>query len=243
MRTWRIVMELFDTKRYIIARERGRNGYEHWQARLEMSGRGFFEWCKDALPKMHIEKATDNWEYERKEGHYVTDQDTVEILKQRYGTPTEAQERVLQAVRATNDRQVVVWYDSTGGVGKSWLTGHLWERAAACVVPATVNEPKAIVQYVHSAYKGEGLIIIDIPRSSKWSQGLYEAIETIKDGLVYDTRYAGRMRNIRGVKVLVMTNTMPRLDRLSQDRWIIIQSALAGAHKEKEEEGGAGLSA
>jgi len=71
-------------------------------------------------------------------------------------------------------------------------------------------------------------VIIDIPRSWKWNEALYTAIETIKDGLVYDPRYSAKMRNIRGVKVLCMSNTMPRVSALSEDRWDIIKEEGGG---------------
>ena len=115
----------------------------------------------------------------------------------------------------------MVWYDQAGKQGKSWLVGHLWETGKACYVPPTMSTPKEIIQWVHSAYKGEGLIVIDIPRTWSWSEPLYTVIETVKDGLVYDPRYSANMRNIRGVKVLVMSNDKPKVGKLSADRWVI----------------------
>lgn len=142
----------------------------------------------------------------------------------RYGEFRNNQKRALMALEQTNDRQVLVWYDESGNVGKSWFTGALWERGLAYVVPPTIDTVKGMIQWVASCYSDGGYrpyIIIDIPRSWKWSEQLYTAIESIKDGLVYDTRYHSRMQNIRGVKILCMTNTMPKLDKLSSDRWVI----------------------
>jgi len=64
-------------------------------------------------------------------------------------------------------------------------------------------------------------VVIDIPRTWKWSKDLYCAIETIKDGLIVDPRYSARPINIRGVKVLVLSNDRPSLDKLSVDRWVV----------------------
>nr|BBE29380.1 replication associated protein [Papio cynocephalus associated smacovirus] len=216
-----------DCKKWIIAKEIGKDGYEHWQCRIETSNDNFFEHVKENSPKMHIEEAergVDESDYEAKEGQYIKSTDRVQNLIQRYGEFRPNQKRALMALEATNDRQVVVWYDETGNVGKSWFTGALWERRQAYVTPPTIDTVKGLIQWVASCYIDGGwrpYVIIDVPRSWKWSEQLYSAIESIKDGLIYDTRYHSRMINIRGVKVLVMTNTMPKLNKLSADRWAI----------------------
>ncbi|QDM14413.1 replication-associated protein [Porprismacovirus porci19] len=224
-----IMIEMNDCKKWVIGKETGKNGYEHWQIRLETSNPDFFEWVKDHIPNAHVEKAekgVDECGYETKEGQFVRSSDRTENLIQRYGEFRPNQKRALQALQATNDRQVVVWYDETGNVGKSWFTGALWERGLAYVTPPTIDTVKGLIQWVASCYIDGGwrpYVIIDIPRSWKWSEQLYSAIESIKDGLIYDTRYHSRMINIRGVKILCMTNTMPKLDKLSKDRWAICE--------------------
>ncbi|QDM14411.1 replication-associated protein [Human associated porprismacovirus 3] len=226
-RALRIMIEKNDCKKWIIGKEIGKNGYKHWQIRIETSNDSFFEWIQDHIPTAHVEKSdngVDECEYETKEGQFIRYSDRTPVLIQRYGAFRPNQKRALQALGATNDRQVVVWYDETGNVGKSWFTGALWERGLAYVTPPTIDTVKGLIQWVASCYMDGGFrpyVIIDIPRSWKWSEQLYSAIESIKDGLIYDTRYHSRMINIRGVKVLVMTNTMPKLDKLSQDRWCI----------------------
>nr|QRV62008.1 Rep protein [ssDNA virus sp.] len=223
----RIMIEKNDCKKWIIGKEEGKNGYKHWQIRLETSNDSFFEWMQEHIPTAHIEKTecgVDACRYEAKEGQYVMYSDRPQNLIQRYGEFRPNQKRAIQALQASNDREVVVWYDETGNVGKSWFTGALWERGLAYVTPPTIDTVKGIIQWIASCYIEDGwrpYIIIDIPRSWKWSEQLYSAIESIKDGLIYDTRYHSSMMNIRGVKVLVMTNTMPKLDKLSQDRWCI----------------------
>nr|QDM14451.1 replication-associated protein [Porcine associated porprismacovirus]QDM14453.1 replication-associated protein [Porcine associated porprismacovirus] len=226
-RALRIMIDANDCKKWIIGKEKGKNGYEHWQVRIETSNDSFFEWMQEHIPTAHIEKSdngVDECDYEAKEGQFIRYSDRVPVLIQRYGAFRPNQKRALQALQATNDRQVVVWYDETGNVGKSWFTGALWERGLAYVTPPTIDTVKGLIQWVASCYMDGGFrpyVIIDVPRSWKWSEQLYSAIESIKDGLIYDTRYHSRMINIRGVKVLVMTNTMPKLDKLSQDRWCI----------------------
>jgi len=206
-------------KKYVWGWETGKDGYKHYQIRVQASEDSYFTRVHTMIPQAHIEKCSDTWEYERKEGHYITSEDTVDIRKIRFGKLTDAQKRVLKALRSQNDRQVDVYYDPKGNHGKTWLTVHLWETGQALVVPRASTTAEKLSAYVCSAWAGEPIIIIDIPRASKPTTALYETIEEVKDGLVFDHRYSGRSRNIRGTKVIVFTNTKLNLKALSGDRW------------------------
>lgn len=210
-------LESHDVHKWIVAKETGKGGYEHWQVRMSTSAT--FDEIKTAFPYAHIEKSTQWCNYERKEGKFVCSDDTVGILRTRFGRCRENQKRILKRLHTQSDRGIDVVVDYRGNSGKSWLTRHLWETGKAYIVPNTVNSTQGLIQFVASGYNGEDIIIIDVPRSSKWSPALYEAVECIKDGLVYDTRYSAKMRDIHGVKILIMTNTKPQLDKLSKDRW------------------------
>ena len=122
-------------------------------------------------------------------------------------------------MKTQNVRQIDVYLDKQGNHGKSWLTNYLWEHGKCCSVPRYAITPEKLSAYICSSYRNEGLIIIDIPRSAKINPGLYEEVEAIKDGLVYDPRYHGQCRNIRGVKLIIFTNTELDTKRLSHDRW------------------------
>lgn len=208
-----------DVKRWVIAKETGHGGYKHWQIRLETSNPDFFAYVKKNIPSAHVEEARDVWEYERKEGHFWTSEDTNEIRKVRFGTPNDRQRAILRMVGTQNDRQIDVWYDPRGNNGKTWLSIHLWEQGRALVVPRASCTAHELSAFVCSAYKGEEFIIIDIPRASKPNVALYEAMEEIKDGLVFDHRYHGQCRNVRGAKIIVFTNTKLNTEMLSPDRW------------------------
>ncbi|APG55823.1 rep [Macaca mulatta feces associated virus 4] len=211
-----------DIHKWVLGAEKGSGGYEHWQMRVQC--RFGFEELKVLFPTAHIEECSDKWTYEAKEGVYWRSNDRRENIQQRFGKLRYAQKRVIERADGTNDREVVVWYDQEGKAGKSWLTGAMWERGLAYFSVADTSG-KTIVMDIASEYLKNGwrpYIIIDIPRAGKWTPELYEAIERIKDGLIKDPRYSSEAVNIHGVKVIVMTNTMPKLDKLSADRWKII---------------------
>ena len=219
-----------DIHKWIVAKETGRTGYEHYQIRL--STNRSFEDLQRVFVDGHIEQSTEWGDYERKEANFVCSEDTSDVLRCRFGKLRENQRRILREVYRSSDRGIVTVYDPCGGTGKSFLCRWLYERNIRFYVPPTVRTTQGIIQYVASGYRGQRIIVIDIPRSSRWTNELYEGIEAIKDGLVYDTRYSAKMRDIWGVKVLCLTNTMPNIDALSLDRWKILSSD--GVHIEKE---------
>lgn len=228
---WRTFFYVNDVHKWTLGAETGKGGYKHWQVRLQISGSDeeVFNKIKEIFPTAHIEKASDTWTYECKERMHWTSNDTPEVLKTRFGHMRWYQKDVVEAVRRQNDRQIAYWYDPEGNKGKSWLVNHLFESCQAWYVPPTLKTVEGIIQWVASVYINNDyrdILVIDIPRSWKWSTELYTAIETIKDGLVYDPRYHAQMINIRGVKILVLCNHEPKLDALSADRWYAVAPAL-----------------
>lgn len=226
----RTIIESHDCKKWIVARERGKGGYGHWQIRVETSDDHFFKAVKAVIPQAHIEESP-KWQtkYERKEGYFWQYNDTNAVRQERFGEPRDWQKQAIASVRRQNDRQVDVWYDPIGNRGKSWLAGHLYETGQACIVPRDWTTPSEILNYLIHNYNDEGLIIIDIPRESKIPSGFYATVEMIKDGIIGSTKWEGSIRNIRGVKVMIMTNHMMDLTKLSKDRW-----RLHGINKENK---------
>lgn len=183
----------------------------------------FFDWSLTVTGgKVHVEESKAWSEYEKKEGCYLTSEDTPRIWLQRFGTPRWYQKAVIEAVRNTGDREIVVWYDPKGNLGKSWVCSHLYETGQAKVLNP-MGTARALVQDVCSMYINGGpeILVINIPRTWKWTDDLLVAIETIKDGLLSDPRYSNTTIN-RDLKILVTTNEMPKFDKLSADRWEVM---------------------
>lgn len=125
---------------------------------------------------------------------------------------------------------MVVWYDPKGNAGKSWFLAHLWETGQAYVCQSQ-DTVKGMIQDIASDYMNHGwrpYIAIDLPRTWKWTDDLYCSIERIKDGLIKDCRYNAKTIHIRGVKVLVTTNVFPKLEKLSDDRWVVLKKGQDG---------------
>ena len=226
-RKLRLFFKSQDIKKWVYGRETGAGGYEHYQVRFEWldgSNPDAFTIWKDWFYSGHIEQAkSDNWNYEKKSGRYFCWNDNADKIKQRYGPLRRTQQEVLTLLDKTNDRQIVLWRTEMGNQSKSFLCGALWERRLGYYCPPYLNSVKEIIQFVASGYDEEPYIVIDLPRAMKWDKSLYAGIEAIKDGLIAEPRYHAETRNIKGVKVLVMSNTRPDLDKLSKDRWVIYE--------------------
>lgn len=224
-RFWQLIEEQ-DVHKWVVGFEVGRKGYKHLQFRVRLTGgdEGFAT-IKQYLPDAYLQKCADKWQYERKSGRFLSSDDTEGARKQRFAKLMEWQERALERARTQNDREIDVYCNPSGNIGKSFFTGYLWETGIAHVVQAQ-NTAKGLIQDCASEFIDHGnkeMVVIDIPRTWKWTDDVYVAIERIKDGLIKDTRYNSRTINIHGVEVVVFCNSPPKLDKLSADRWRIHQ--------------------
>lgn len=218
---WKVFIIEYDIHDGIIANERGSGGYRHWQQRLRVSDSNLDKQFR-TLQRVgaHVERAqSDMLDYERKGGRYIILGEHGEVRRVRFGNLRKWQKGVLQQLETQSDRQILTIVDTVGGSGKSFLAIHLYEQRKACYIsPSSKN----VARDVASAWKREPIIVIDIPRTMKWSDELYLGLERVKDGLITDDRFKHRTVNVRGCKVLVMTNHAPKVDKLSEDRWVIM---------------------
>lgn len=217
----RMIQDL-DVKKYVIGRETGKNGYKHWQGRIAASG-DLREWVERNNLGWHVETANDVWDYECKEGNYFRSWDTMEARNLFYGKLRDDQIALLRSVDKQNDRMVTIWIDRKGGFGKTYtfLRGVL--RGEVLPVPATAISSKKLGGWLKSAWTGQKIIWIDIPRAAVVDSDLWATIEESKN-IVYEWRYASSWTITAGVKMLVTTNnelSKKDLSQLSEDRWDI----------------------
>lgn len=229
-RELRIMLDSNDCHKWCIGFEVGKDGFRHYQIRLVSSSDGFFEWLKAHIPVAHIEKSDTEWsDYERKGGRFISSRDTTEVRQIRFGAPNQVQKAVLRDLKLQGDREIDVWYDPKGNSGKTWLCTHLWEIGQAHIIMC-YGDAKTIIKDACSKFEKDmrPIAIVDMKRAGKWEDDMYLCLETLKDGLLDDPRYSSTTINIRGVKVLVCTNSKIEIPKLSYDRWIINGTKLPG---------------
>lgn len=131
------------------------------------------------------------------------------------------QKHIIRDAGVWDTRHVNLVYNPEGCVGKSILKG--WLRAHNIGRPLPpVNDYKDMMRMVCDMPTSK-LYLIDMPKAMKKDRlgGLYSAIETIKDGYAWDDRYNFTEKIFDCPNIWVFTNTMPDLEMLSQDRWVI----------------------
>lgn len=219
-RELKVMFDELDGKRGIFAREIGKNGYVHWQCRVALSG-DLFRWVERNHLPWHVEECQPVWEYERKGGDYWDTAESVESRKIRTGELRFSQVYLLRSVQTQGNRRVTVWVDSRGGFGKThiFLRGVL--RGEVLPIPASAIDSRKIGGWVKSAWNGQDIIWIDVPRAKRVDTELWATIEEMKN-IVYEWRYASSWKVISGVKILVTMNnwlTKKEYAQLSSDRW------------------------
>ena len=131
------------------------------------------------------------------------------------------QETIINDYGVWNTRTINIVYDERGCNGKSVLKGYLRATGKGRPLPP-INDYKDMLAMVCDIPTSK-LYIIDMPRAFKKDKlgGFYAAIETIKDGYAYDTRYSFKEKIFDCPNIWVFTNTLPNFDFMSKDRWKI----------------------
>lgn len=138
------------------------------------------------------------------------------------------QDKIVKNNFSYNYRNVNNLYDPVGNIGKSVVAFMCYLHNNAIYVPP-MNDAQKVIEYVYSIIENmeddetPEMMIFDLPRSmgKDCLYGMYSAIEQLKTGYIYDTRYKGRGRWINSPNIWVFTNEIPDLNRLSSDRWNI----------------------
>jgi len=140
------------------------------------------------------------------------------------------QKDVVEYVGAQNKRQITMVIDRWGQSGKGALGNWMEFNMSGMKIPSTMASAEDILQFVMSSIEDdddmkEHLFILDVPRSmetnKKWASW-FAAMETLKDGYIYDKRYKRVSKRFRPPKILVFSNDYPPTSGLSVDRWNLL---------------------
>ena len=123
--------------------------------------------------------------------------------------------RLIEELQKPADPRKVIWYvDDVGNSGKTFLTKYLLTEGKCMRYE---NGKSADVKF---AYNGQEIIVFDLSRSQETHVN-YEVIESIKNGVVFSTKYVSEMKVFKTPHVVIMANFGPDQSKMSQDRWDI----------------------
>lgn len=211
-----------------------RTGYVHWQGRIslykklrldklikEVSIKG-----KWSITSKECSSGESFYEYTTKEETRVegpwTDRDVERYIPRQIReveTLYEWQNLVIEKIKHWDSRHIDVIVDKQGCKGKSVLVGHCCCYGLARMIPPLNNFKElmciAMGMPVSKAY------FIDMPRAlDKTKQAeFYSAVESIKDGHLWDNRYRYREKWIDSPNIWIFTNVPINKSLLSKDRW------------------------
>lgn len=123
-------------------------------------------------------------------------------------------------------RRKVTWiYDKVGNAGKTKLARYLMltepNKWFMCKDLGTSRDGATVItNALDSGWTGHGMIL-DLPRQAENHSRMYSYIEEIKDGVVTAQKYQGSTRVFNIPHLIVFSNWMPMLNKLSRDRWDI----------------------
>lgn len=230
-----------DCIHWAFQREKGSTtGNVHYQGRIQLRKKKRCHQLLEMFPDMHGAHWSPTAEVNKHKFNYVlkvdtriegpwTDKDVTpmctreaRIIEQMGLLPW--QESVVKTCDAQlttegyDGRSNNVLIDLHGNSGKGSLKSWLKWKNKAQPMP-TITDVKQVVgfavDYPHHAY------VFDWPRAiqKKDLPAFYAAVETIKDGWLFDVRYKGREVVMERPCIWVFTNQMPDLSLLSMDRW------------------------
>jgi len=206
-----------------IEKEIGDNGTPHLQ--------GYFELKTKARPsslfnnkRIHFEKAKGSREqndiYCSKDNNIIVSigrPKPIKIIQTLYPWQKEIEDLILTE---PDDRKIYWFYDKKGNMGKSQFIKY-------CIVKHKVlfcsgGKHSDIINLVFNQDMDEtNCVIFDIPRANEGYVS-YSALESIKNGMVCNTKYETGVKIFNSPHILCFANFPPEnQEKLSADRWVI----------------------
>lgn len=119
-----------------------------------------------------------------------------------------------------DDRKIYWFWETTGNIGKSAFVKYMVVRHG-CLFCDGGRKTDLVNLVFNADMDSVKCIIWDLPRCSKGNIS-YSTLESIKNGLICNTKYETGVKVFNSPHVFVFANYPPEdEDKLSQDRWVI----------------------
>lgn len=118
-----------------------------------------------------------------------------------------------------DDRKVVFIVDREGNAGKTWFAHYYRQQNDR--VQVLLPGKKADMTYALDTRIR--VLFVDAPRSKQGEYLQYDFLEEVKNGYIFSGKYESRIKQLDKVHVVVMMNEMPDLEKLSADRYDIVE--------------------
>lgn len=123
----------------------------------------------------------------------------------------------LRLNRPPHDREIVFLCDPDGNKGKTWFAKYY----CSLHEDAQILESGKKVDMAHAMRQDIRVLFVNCTRQSiEFLQ--YGFLESVKDGLVFSSKYESGMKFLPPCHVVVLMNSTPDMTALSKDRYVII---------------------
>lgn len=209
-------------KEFYFQLEKGKeSGYFHFQGCLSLITKHRLTEVKNIIRHdVHLEPAL-NWfalkNYSKKDETYVAgpwDHTTCWIKLPKELFPWQKQVVELIEKDSENDRVIYWFWDSEGCKGKTTLCKYLISKHGACMIDGGYKD------IAYSLPDNPKIVLMNITRTTEGHVN-YKALEAVKDGLVFSSKYESRCKIFNSPHVLVFANFQPDFESMSKDRWLV----------------------
>lgn len=211
-------------KEWIFNVEKGASGYYHHQGWVMMRAKARLTEVRKIFPNAHWDasrgpaaEAYASKSDTRLYGPYsfpykYAGEDLINELKPWQG-------EVRRIISDPPDSRKIHWYyDTKGNVGKTALAKYLCFHYKARLIGGKTAD--ALFAATDGYRVKHPIFIIDIPRA-QGNKVPYAALEALKNGLGFSSKYESKQYIGPPAHVIVFSNQVPDLSKLSMDRWVI----------------------
>ena len=134
------------------------------------------------------------------------------------------QAEITQRVTSKASYRDILWvWEPKGNTGKTYLAKYLHYFHGAIVTGGKNSDMKhAVVRWNEIAGYYPVIMLIDVPRSTKFRKTSYEAVEQMKNALFFSGKYESTMvASAYPPHIVIFSNEKPRTECMSEDRWIV----------------------
>lgn len=208
-------------KKAIVGREVGEQGTPHLQCYISLKKKMRMAQLVKLVPKASFRPCRNEEaliEYCKKDNSYwsIGFPKPITIINNLYDWQKNIENICLGKV---DDRKIYWYWDEAGNRGKSAFTKYMVVKHKALLCQD--GKSSDIKNLVFNNNMDEcNIVIFDLSRCSG-NNISYNAIESIKNGMVCNTKYETGVKVFNSPHVIVFANKEPDTKMLSADRWVI----------------------
>lgn len=210
------------SKQFVFSLEKGgTTDYEHYQGVFSLKNKEYFSTVKNHFPSViHLESCSD-WfasrAYCSKSDTHIAGPWTERSIMVKTIETLRPWQKDLETELITcdaDDRKIIVYVDKEGGKGKSQFCKYMAIKHNAVVLQ---NGAKKDIAYCINNQK---IVLFNLARDTE-DRLNYDAIESIKDGMIFSSKYESNMKLFNSPHVVIFSNYDLDWKRMTKDRWDI----------------------